>query len=375
MNQLNNPFVVYGYKGPEYFCDRTEETEKLVAALENERNVTLIAPRRMGKTGLIHHVFNRISEQEPETKCFYLDIFATKNLQQMVQLFAQTILGSLDSPSQSVLRKMQTFFGSWRPSLSFDPLTGMPSVSLDIKPSESMETLKGIFEYMKLSGKRCYVAIDEFQQILNYPEQGVEALLRSYIQFLPNVYFVFSGSVQHLISEMFLSAKRPFYQSTQLLSLGSIDADNYLAFANGFYARQSRTMPEDVFSYIYNKVKGVTWYVQVLLSRFYEFREMPFTVDNVERCLADILQEQEPVYQNYCSWLTANQQALLVAVAKEQKVDKPLANSFIRSHGLASPSSVKTALTSLVDKQLLTFANGEYYVTDIFFSLWLKSRF
>lgn len=375
MKQLNNPFVVYGYKGPEYFCDREEETEKLVAALENERNVTLVAPRRMGKTGLIHHVFNRISTNEPETKCFYIDIYATKNLHQMVQLFAQTILGSLDSPSQNFVRKLQTFFGSWRPSVSFDPITGMPSVSLDIKPSESVESLKGIFEYLKQSEKRCYIAIDEFQQILTYPEQGVEALLRSYMQFLPNVYFIFSGSAQHLISEMFLSAKRPFYQSTQVVSLGSIDIDNYLAFANNFYSRQSRKMPEDVFLHIYHKVNGITWYVQTLLSRFYEFKSMPITIDNVESCLEDILQEQEPVYQNYCSWLTANQQMLLVAVAKEQSVEKPLANSFLRSHNLASPSSVKTALTSLLDKQLLTFANGKYSVTDIFFSLWLKSRF
>ena len=57
MKKLNNPFVVYGYKGAEYFCDRVSETEKIIKGLSNERNITLIAPRRIGKTGLIHHVF------------------------------------------------------------------------------------------------------------------------------------------------------------------------------------------------------------------------------------------------------------------------------------------------------------------------------
>ncbi len=57
MATLNNPFVIYGYKGSEYFCDREEETEKMISALHNERNVTLVAPRRMGKTGLVKHVF------------------------------------------------------------------------------------------------------------------------------------------------------------------------------------------------------------------------------------------------------------------------------------------------------------------------------
>ena len=50
-NKLQNPFVYQGYKGPEYFCDRTEETEKLISSLRNGRNVTLVAPRKMGKTG------------------------------------------------------------------------------------------------------------------------------------------------------------------------------------------------------------------------------------------------------------------------------------------------------------------------------------
>ena len=71
----NNPFVVVGYNGPEYFCDREKETAKFVAALENDRNVTLIAPRRYGKTGLIHHVQRQLSS---ECTGIYLDIFALK---------------------------------------------------------------------------------------------------------------------------------------------------------------------------------------------------------------------------------------------------------------------------------------------------------
>ncbi len=100
MKVQNNPSVIYGYKGARYFCDREMETLKIIKGLNNERNIALIAPRRIGKTGLIHHVFSQIQEQHPEICCKYIDILATKTLEQFVQLLARNILGKLDTLTQ-----------------------------------------------------------------------------------------------------------------------------------------------------------------------------------------------------------------------------------------------------------------------------------
>lgn len=51
--ELRNPFLIYGYASLRYFCDQTEETEKMLSALENGRNIALITFRRIGKTGFI----------------------------------------------------------------------------------------------------------------------------------------------------------------------------------------------------------------------------------------------------------------------------------------------------------------------------------
>ena len=59
---MNNPFLIVGYQGPEYFCDREKETEVILSALHNGRNITLVSPRRMGKTGLIKNVFYTLEE-------------------------------------------------------------------------------------------------------------------------------------------------------------------------------------------------------------------------------------------------------------------------------------------------------------------------
>lgn len=337
MATINNPFVMYGYKGAEYFCDREKETEKMLTSLHNERNITLVAPRRMGKTGLIHHVFQQLEKQYDDVKYFYLDIFATKNLEQMVQLMAS---------------KIATF-------------------SLDLKPNEGRESLKRIFEYMKQSGKRCYVAIDEFQQIMNYPEDGVEALIRSYIQFLPNVYFVFSGSQQHMMEEMFLSANRPFFQSSLVMSLPCIAESRYLSFANRLLSSQKREVDVDTFTYIYSQADSVTWYVQAILHGIYEHRDEQINKDLVDEVIQELIEEQAMAYQNYCAWLTENQQLLLLAIAKEQIVSSPLSQQFIITHHLPATSSVKTALKALVDKQLISKTPKGFFVSDRFFAKWL----
>ena len=54
---LRNPFTTFGYESTEYFCDRESETHQLISQLINGNHVALISPRRMGKTGLIHHCF------------------------------------------------------------------------------------------------------------------------------------------------------------------------------------------------------------------------------------------------------------------------------------------------------------------------------
>ena len=65
---LKNPFVYEGYEGPSYFCDRTEETEKVISHLQNGRNLTLVSPRKVGKTGLIKHVFQRLKQEDEDNR-------------------------------------------------------------------------------------------------------------------------------------------------------------------------------------------------------------------------------------------------------------------------------------------------------------------
>jgi len=373
MLKLKNPFLVAGYHGPAYFCDRETETEKIISALSNDRNLSIISPRRMGKTGLIHHVFYRVCEQDKDIYCFYLDIFSTQNLHEFVTLFGKTVIGKLDDYSKATMKRISSLFKSIRPMFTFDAITGAPSMSLDIQPEQTEQSLQEIFSYLQHSGKRVYIAIDEFQQITEYPEKGVEALLRSYIQFLPNVKFIFSGSKKHLMDAMFSTANRPFYQSTQKIGLKEIPLETYRKFAADLFQSYQKRLDSAVFDYIYSEMSGHTWYIQLVLNQLFALNQKQYSIQDVDLQISEILEEENATYKTYCEIISKGQLRLLKAIAVEKKVSAPFETSFLKKHNLTAPSSVRLALNSLMEKMLLLKDdNGNYYIYDRFFSLWLK---
>ena len=369
----NNPFLISGYHSPDYFCDRKRETTAILEALHNGRNLTLIAPRRMGKTGLIRHAFFHLKEQHPDIVTLYMDIYSTQSLGDFVRLFAYTVLGKLDSVPQKALNRIGTFIRSCRPVFTFDELTGIPKVTIDLSPSEEESTLKEIFDYLGSSEKRCYIAIDEFQQITEYPEKGVEALLRSYIQFLPNVNFIFAGSKQHVMQEMFTSSKKPFYQSTQLLTIDTIERKEYAAFAMEHFSKQHTQLPQEIFEAIYAKFDGHTWYVQNLLNRLYGYNQ-DVDLELVTYATEQIIAEQSYSYAGLLKAYSVGNVRLLKAIACEGCVKEVLSGEFISKHKLRAASSVSSSLKKLVDHELVYQTMDGYIIYDRFMGEWLRMQ-
>lgn len=369
--ELENPFVYKGYDGSSYFCDREKETENLISALKNGRNITLLSPRKIGKTGLIKHVFNRILSTEKDAVCIYVDIFSTQNLHDFVQVLGAAIVDEALRREKSLMSKVLDAFKAWRPVVTVDVLTGMPSLSLNIDSTSDEYTLKSIFDYLKSSKKKVYVAIDEFQQVAYYPEKGTEALLRSHVQF-SNAGFIFSGSRQHLMAEMFNSPQRPFYQSTEFMNLQPIPEDAYYEFASRFFEAKKGILSQEVFHDIYQRFDGYTWYIQLMMNRLYEGNKRITELHQATDAIIAVLATLTPQYEMLMTFLTSNQVNLLKAIAKEGKVEQPQSNEFVKRNDLPGPSSVKAALDVLVDKELVYTQPDGYIIYDRLLNLWLQ---
>lgn len=247
-----NPFPTVDYISPAFFCDREEEQKQVIESITNHRNITIVSQRRLGKTALIKHCFHMLKSNDSFSLHFF-DIYATQNLSDFVNLFAVSLVGYYDTKTEKVLTRITNLLGRFRPKFTFDELTGIPSIELSLQTeSDSKQCLESIFGYLSEQKKQIVIAIDEFQQIISYPEKNVEALLRTHIQNCPNVTMIFSGSNKGMIISMFNSYAKPFYQSSGFLFLGKINQDTYIRFIRNHFIQDNREVTEEAISFIFH---------------------------------------------------------------------------------------------------------------------------
>ena len=170
-----------------------------------------------------------------------------------------------------------------------------------------------------------------------------------------------------------MSPGHPFFNSSQIMTIGVIDEDKYRDFANSFFARQKREISTETFSTLYHLVDGQTWYVQKILNRLYRTPKGALDQPDVLGAVGKIIGELEINYQSNYNLLTENQALLLTAIAREGIVKAPTALDFVMRYRLPAPSSIKQAIKSLLEKEFL-YQDPKlgYMVYDRFFGMWLK---
>lgn len=372
-HKITNPFVTGGYIAPEYFCDRQQETNHLLRAVESKRNVTLISLRRMGKTGLLKHVRHKLEQQKNAPAVIYVDLMPTMNGNDLMNVLSSALL-QIKHAEKNMAEKMLTLLSSLRPRLSYDSLTGNPSVELSIaSPAEIQTGFDNLLKYMSEIRHNLVFMFDEFQQISQYPEKNIEHLLRSIIQTYPAIPFIFSGSSKHMLEPMFSAANRPFYQSAELMYLNEIPEPEYKAFIIQKMAGDNKTINEESLSALFEWTRRHTFYVQHICNLLFETESPVIDLKVLNRVFYSVLSSFEPLYSGYRKLVPHHQYKLLMALAAENGSTQPTSGAFIKKYDLVSASSVSTSLKALAEKELIVQNSGRWLVYDVFLARWLES--
>ena len=375
MKEISNPFDINSYTSPAFFCDREKETATLLANIQQQRHTAFFALRRLGKTALIKHVFYLASKQK-NRKCIYIDIYASQHLKDLTNTLANHIY-SIFPQNKGVGKKFWEAIKLFRPIVSIDPLNGTPELSLDItQPKQFEKTIPQLLHFLDNQPIKTVIAIDEFQQILSYPEKNVEAILRTAMQNLKNVTFIFCGSHQAMMQQIFNSAKRPFYASCASINLQKIPTDAYTYFIKNTFAKYKYKIACTAIEDILHFTSVHTYYTQCLCHQLFNMGIKNITNSQVQAAKLQLIQEREGTFFQYRNLLTTTQWKLLIALAKQEAVIQPYAKEFISTYNLGTSAIVKRSLEALLQKEMIYYnssiAQPYYAVYDKFLMRWLQ---
>jgi hypothetical protein len=258
-------------------------------------------------------------------------------------------------------------------------LTGAPQASFDLKQKEIEMNIDSILIFLDSQTFKTVIAIDEFQQVMKYPEFSTDAWLRSRMQQLKNVVFIFSGSQQHLMAELFTSPERPFYRSTSIMKLEKLDSALYRDFIVSRFRDYQKDIDPAIAEDILRWCDIHTYYVQQLCNRVFAATFKQVTPELWKEQASELLKEQEIIFLGYRNLLTTHQWNLLKSIANEGKVYQPTGMEFSGKHALYNSATILRSLKSLLRYELV-YKNFDskglqyYSVYDVFFQRWCSER-
>jgi hypothetical protein len=374
MATMSNPFILNGFVSAMYYCDREKESRQLVSEITNGNNVALIAARKNGKTALIKNCIRKI-ELNRNFFPVVLDIYPSRSLRDFTFLLARAIV----EQSKPFGRKITEEFRAALPPL-------MQSISVDAAGNvaanfglgdvlDTMDTLNRIFTFIDKTEKPFLIAIDEFQQILSYPEKDAVAAIQTNILQCKSCRFVLSGSRRNAMKALCFNDNTPLCQISMCLE--NVDRQKYITFAQRHFKSGKREITEATVGEVYDMFAGTIWYVQRTLNTLYSMtaESMVCKPDHIAGAISVIIEADEYAMTETIFRLPEKQKELLVAIAKESEAKEVTSSKFVRKHNLTSASSVQAALKGLLEKDFITLENDVLTVNDRFLAIWLREKY
>ncbi len=369
---MKNPFAYSNYVTGESFCNRTKELSELLRYIKGSQNVLLYSHRRYGKSSLIRQAFREIKEKSLNIGTMHVELYGTISEKDFIIRTFQG-LNQLESNFERLLKSVSKALKNIKLNLSIDSATGATSVSPSFEAVNEKIILEELMNILsKYSQKReLVIAFDEFQEVANYTEDGFEKRLRSFIQQHSNICYIFSGSQQHLITEMFNSNNRAFYKLAESFPLDKIETKHYIPWVQNLFSRNNVHLSTELIEEIVTRFENHPMYIQNFLFHLWEEPgKKGFSPEIINKVENAIIEKRSLEHTVLWETLSINQKKTLKLIMLNNGSNLFNADS-LKSVSLKTGSLVTKALSSLIKKEIIV-KNGSYLIQDIVFKKWLQ---
>jgi hypothetical protein len=363
-----SPFIFDGPLPPDEVIGRDEELGTLRDRAAHGRFILLHAPRRYGKTSLVHRLSRDASEAR-DLAVVIVDLEGVLTLDDIARRFHHAYRRLPQSAFGKAVNAATAGLAAAGVAFSRGGLTVAPR-----SPAEAAPVLERLLELpydaAAKVGTRVLVVLDEFQAIA--PISNADAVLRSQIQHQRDrVSYLFSGSEQSLLHAIFADRARPLFGQAEQVPLGPLPNDVAAAVVDDHFASTGRN-PGSALGPLIETAAGHPQRLAFLADSLWHATEEGAVADlatwaealdrAIRRGNAELLALEGGLP------MTQRKVALLLALG-----ESPTGAAATRM-GL-SKGSASGALEALVDKGHAHEQDGGIRLVDPLYAAWLRNRF
>ncbi|MBT7710568.1 MAG: AAA family ATPase [Deltaproteobacteria bacterium] len=363
------PFVYGTVVTKDFFCGRTELIPRIDELMLSSQNIVMHGERRIGKSSLIAEIIRR----QKKISGIYIDLMEVKSEDDLFQRIARALLSA--KYKKSMFELLSKTLAGFKPQIGIDPLTQLPTLSIDTRTKIEDNSIDAVFNSIIEINRKQKIAIimDEFQDILKIKDSGsILAKLRSKIQHLSDISFVFAGSIRNQMEMIFADSNSPFFKSAIPITVGSIEPISLVTFIKKRFKVGKRDINDEIINKIFDITDMITGDIQQVCEAIWSTSSYgdKINYESLSKAIDLIFSHESIVYQQIFRILTNFQLKVVKAVAKYGGVEI-YSNNFFEKNGFTNSSSVKRGVDKLIKSQVLFVNKKEYKFVNPFFKLWL----
>lgn len=371
---MDSPFQFGSLATDKNFIDREEERAELKQMLSSGIHVTLISPRRWGKSSLVKRAMEELTKERKDVRVCFLDAFSINSEEEFYEAFAAGVISSSASKIERALKEAKQYLGGLMPGITLsDGLNEVLSVNLRYQPQD--QDKKEILELPEKiaidKGIRIIVCIDEFQQLANlagYAE--LEGKMRSAWQHHRHVSYCFYGSKKHMMLDIFGNSQKPFYRFSTIVFMPKIKKEDWIPFVVNGFASTGKSISEFFADRICEVTDCHSWYLQQLCYFIWYATKKDVSEQILEEGIQRLIDTNAPMFISDTEKLTPSQRKMLKAIVFGET--QLTAESTLAKYHLGNPNTITRNKKVLQEKSFVEVENGNLVISDPVFKLWYK---
>ena len=350
-----NPFKFGTIVQGEFFTDRIEELEHVKQLLDSENHLVLISPRRFGKSSLIAKALQQTGR--PFITIDFMKVLSTEDLA------AQILSGVFRLHKMEKLKHLLAHFRV-APNISYNPVTegwDFSFMPLMEKASVALEDAMGLLQKITTPENRLIVVFDEFQEV-NEISPSLAKQLRAIIQHQEGMNYVFMGSQESMMNEIFEKKKSPFYHFGQRMNLKKIPYADFFSYIVSRLPDMAQEVKEKIANDILQFTNVHPYYSQQLAAATYNIIMYGNPSENaVSEAIKQQVDEHDLDYERLWTSMKRTDRKILTLLARKTN---PLTDRSL-------PTSTTFSAIKRLVKQGYVIKTTTYELEDPFFGEWI----